>query len=76
MARLSLKAAVLLGSVSLLGSPAALRATDSGRRPANDSELRFWLDSMLVHHRFTNEETAAATGLTADEVAASAKRSR
>jgi hypothetical protein len=74
MARLALMAIVLLGSVRLLGPPAALRAADKGRRPANDAELRFWLDNMLIQHRFTNEEAAGATGMTAEEVAAAARR--
>jgi hypothetical protein len=33
------------------------------RRPTNDSDLRFWLENMLVHHQFTREEAAAVTGL-------------
>jgi hypothetical protein len=44
------------------------------RRPKSDDELRFWLDNMLVHHRFTDAEAAAATGLTAEEIGAAVKR--
>jgi len=51
-----------------------LVAADSGRRPTNDEELRFWLDNMLIQHRYTIDEAAAATSLTAEEVAAAAKR--
>jgi len=47
---------------------------DQGRRPNDDAELRFWLDNMLVHHRFTPEEAAAATGLSGAEVSAAAER--
>jgi peptidoglycan/xylan/chitin deacetylase (PgdA/CDA1 family) len=47
----------------------------SNARPAkNDLVLRYWLDNMLVHHRFTASEAGAALGLTADEVNAAAER--
>jgi hypothetical protein len=49
-------------------------AEDRGRRPKDDAELKFWLANCLVHHRFTPEEAAAATGLSADDIAAVAKR--
>ncbi|HZN33275.1 MAG TPA: hypothetical protein VFB80_05625 [Pirellulaceae bacterium] len=49
-------------------------AEPTPRRPKNDEELRFWLDNMLVHHRFSAEEAAAATGLSAAEVTAAAER--
>ncbi|HEX5103522.1 MAG TPA: hypothetical protein VFV87_06905, partial [Pirellulaceae bacterium] len=60
----------------VFGLTAACLADDASnaRRPKNDEELRFWLDNMLVHHQFTVEEAAAATGLSADEVTAAAKR--
>jgi hypothetical protein len=44
------------------------------RRPANDAELRFWLENMLVFHRFTADEVTAGTGLGAEEIAAAQKR--
>jgi len=47
---------------------------DQGRRPKDDAELRFWLENMLVHHRFTPEEAATATGLSAAEITAAAER--
>ena len=47
----------------------------SNARPAkSDADLRGWLASMLVHHRYTPTEAGAALGLTADEVTAAAKR--
>ena len=36
--------------------------------PSNKSELRYWLENMVVHHGFTTEEVAAATSMSADEV--------
>jgi peptidoglycan/xylan/chitin deacetylase (PgdA/CDA1 family) len=48
---------------------------DTDARPArSDAELRGWLTSMLVHHRYTPTEAGAALGLTDDEVNAAAKR--
>lgn len=47
----------------------------SNARPAkSDEDLRGWLTSMLVHHRYTPAEAGAALGLAADEVDAAAKR--
>jgi peptidoglycan/xylan/chitin deacetylase (PgdA/CDA1 family) len=47
----------------------------SNARPAgSDADLRGWLTSMLVHHRYTSAEAGAALGLTADDVDAAAKR--
>jgi hypothetical protein len=47
----------------------------SNARPAgSDTELRGWLTSMLVHHRYSPTEAGGALGLTADEVNAAAKR--
>lgn len=39
------------------------------RKPVNEADLRYWLENMVVHHRFTVEEVSAATGLSSDEVA-------
>lgn len=50
------------------------RILDNSRRPASDEELKWWLENMLVHHRFTPVEAAAATGLTPAEIEAAAKR--
>lgn len=46
----------------------------SFRRPANDAELRYWLENMVWHHRFTTEEIHSVTGLTADEIQAAVKK--
>ncbi len=44
-------------------------------RPAgSDAELRGWLASMLVDHRYTTTEAGAALGLTADQVSTAARR--
>jgi hypothetical protein len=44
------------------------------RRPRNDDDLRFWLTTMLVDHRYRIEEIALATGLPMDEIEASIAR--
>jgi peptidoglycan/xylan/chitin deacetylase (PgdA/CDA1 family) len=47
----------------------------SNSRPAKtDADLQFWLETALVHHRYTPTEAGAALGLTADEVLDAAKR--
>jgi hypothetical protein len=46
----------------------------TARRPKNDEDLRFWLDNMLVHHRYSVQEVSAATGMTAEEIGAAVKR--
>jgi hypothetical protein len=48
--------------------------TDNARRPAGDAELRFWLQNMVRHHRFSVREVQAATGLSAEDVAAALRR--
>jgi len=44
--------------------------SDNFRRPANDDELKYWLENMLWYHRFTNTEITAATGLKDSEIVA------
>lgn len=38
------------------------------RPPRNDGELRFWLENMFWHHRFTMQEVSAATGLSSEQI--------
>lgn len=53
---------------------AANRDGSNARPVKSDDELRYWLNNMLVHHRFTPTEAGAALDHTADEVIATAKR--
>jgi hypothetical protein len=46
----------------------------SFRRPTTDAELKYWLENMVWHHRFTMEEAAAATDLQPDEIAGALRR--
>jgi peptidoglycan/xylan/chitin deacetylase (PgdA/CDA1 family) len=47
---------------------AAGKPPDDVRRPANDDDLRYWLENMSVFHRYTTAEIEAAAGLSAVEV--------
>ena len=47
---------------------------DNSRRPADDEDLRYWLENMVGAHRFSSEEVVAATGLSRDEVDGAVKR--
>jgi peptidoglycan/xylan/chitin deacetylase (PgdA/CDA1 family) len=47
---------------------------DDFRRPANESDLRYWLENMSVFHRYAPGEIEAATGLSPDQVIAALKR--
>jgi peptidoglycan/xylan/chitin deacetylase (PgdA/CDA1 family) len=52
----------------------AKRDGDNTRPAKNDTELKYWLESALVNHRYSNAEAGAALGLTADEVADATQR--
>jgi hypothetical protein len=42
---------------------------DNTRPPRAEADLRYWLENMVWHHRFSTEEIAAATGLSAEAIA-------
>jgi hypothetical protein len=44
------------------------------RKPKDEADLRFWLETMVVFHRFTSQEVHEATGLEVAEVEAAIKR--
>jgi peptidoglycan/xylan/chitin deacetylase (PgdA/CDA1 family) len=44
------------------------------RRPQSNEDLHYWLQNMMVDHRFTEFEMAAATGLATDEIATAVGR--
>jgi hypothetical protein len=46
----------------------------NARRPKDDADLRYWLENMVWHHRFSPDEVSAATGLSRDELSAAVKR--
>jgi hypothetical protein len=57
-----------------LQTESAVNSNSEARRPANESELRFWLENMVWHHRFSAAEIQAATGLSETEIADARKR--
>jgi hypothetical protein len=57
-----------------LSAPAAEPELANYRKPANDVDLRYWLENMIWHHRFTDHEISEATGLNPEEIAAAVKR--
>jgi hypothetical protein len=65
-----LAVAALLSLISAGAEPAPSNA----RRPGSDEELRYWLENMVRHHRFTIAEVSEATGISAEEVAAALAR--
>jgi hypothetical protein len=44
------------------------------RRPADQADLRRWLENMIAYHRYTTDEVCRATGLTADQVLAAQRQ--
>jgi hypothetical protein len=48
--------------------PSQVVSPGEPRRPVDETELRYWLENMTVHHRFSTPEVSAATGLTQDEI--------
>ena len=59
---------VMLVTVALLTNIVQADDPANARRPKNDAELRVWLENMIWHHRYSNDEITAATNLTADEI--------
>lgn len=64
---------ILLLFVASFACAAAADAPNS-RRPDNDDELRYWLQNMVWHHRFTVDEIRQATGLSESKIAAATER--
>lgn len=53
---------------------AAGRSGDNFRPLRDENDQRFWLENMLVHHRFSTAEMTAATGMSATEITAAIAR--
>jgi hypothetical protein len=68
--------ATITGLLLLTVAPglAANSVSSNARRPGSDDELRYWLENMLRHHRFTMAEAGEATGLTTNEIASALAR--
>jgi len=59
------------GPYAVAQTPAEL---PNSRKPANDGDLRYWLQNMVWYHRFAEAEIEAAIGLTRPEISAALKR--
>ena len=62
--------------VALLLVCSALPAAEpsNARKPRDDADLKYWLQNMVWHHRFSTDEITEATGLTRDETAAALRQ--
>jgi len=67
--RLTIALALL---ASCIASPGA--EPTNARPPRDDDDLRFWLQNMIWHHRFTPDEVSAATGLSNEQIDEARKR--
>ncbi|MEY3172414.1 MAG: hypothetical protein RLZZ436_327 [Planctomycetota bacterium] len=63
----ALLAGLLLHATTALPAPAGDGQT---RPPANDQQLRFWLENMVWHHGYSAAEICQVTGLTPEQLAA------
>ncbi len=64
----------LFALVFLAVSIHAVGAAPNGREPKDDTQLRYWLENMIWHHRFSDAEVSAATGLSQSQARAAAER--
>jgi len=75
MLTLTLPLAVLLASPARPADTAAKSDhAITPRRPADDAELRSWLENMIWHHRFNRRQIAAATGLSPQAIDQAVRR--
>lgn len=59
---------------SLAVADDAAEVARQGRRPGDESELRYWLENMIRHHGFSDGEVRTATGLSLEAIAAARER--
>ncbi len=64
----------LIAVTAVATAAGILGAGPNSRRPNSDGDLRYWLQNMVWHHHFTNEEIREATALSDDEIRAAVKR--
>ena len=59
---------VLLACFMVLFRLTSLAADSQTRRATNETDLRFWLENMLMHHGYSMEETVSVTGLSPRQI--------
>lgn len=57
-----------IGLLLVVGVSGLVAEVPNSRRPANEADLRFWLENMVWHHRFSDAEIRLATGMSLDEI--------
>ncbi len=65
---------LFLAMIFLSAAATVANAQVNSRKPANDAELKYWLNNMLLAHQYSNEEIQAATGLSETEILDAMKR--
>ncbi len=64
----------LLGQGTEVAITEEMASINNARRPANEQQLKSWMENMVVHHRFNHQEIRWATGLTNSEIDAAIAR--
>src|SRR5262249_44657213 len=71
---------LVFASVALLVAVTAKGQTPDGgepqhvRPPRDEADLRYWLENMVWHHRFSTAEIREATGLSEEKIAAALQK--
>src|SRR5262245_11574535 len=47
---------------------------DNARLPRDEADLRYWLENMVWHHRFSTDEIRGATGISEGEIAVALRK--
>ncbi|MDA0810947.1 MAG: hypothetical protein O3C21_00930 [Verrucomicrobia bacterium] len=61
--------AIVLAAVGAAAGQAQEPEPTSGRKPAGDAEMRYWLENMVIGHGYSIDEVCTATGMGNEEVA-------
>jgi hypothetical protein len=65
---------ITLASLTIVATSASPQDETNFRKPKDGPDLRYWLENMVWHHRFSEAEIAAATGLSKGEIAAALRK--
>lgn len=65
---MALLAVLVVGFGEIAPAHSAETEPPNWREPANDAELRYWLENMIWYHGFSNTEIAEATGLSESDI--------
>lgn len=66
--------AVLFCTLFSIAAPGRADEPGNSRPPVGDADLRYWLENMVWHHRFSIAEIHEATGLSEPAIAAALKK--